>query len=138
LAARGSAENAESAERRSSTMPQYLAPGVYVEEVASGIKPIAGVGTSTAGFIGVVAGDVEMPPRPGQAQGASGSDPARYPVAEAGRPHLVTSWEAFKNLFGDLQLGNLLLAHAVYGFFNNGGSRCWVVRVNSRGDKQDS
>jgi phage tail sheath protein FI len=36
-------------------MPQYLAPGVYVEEVPSAIKPIAGVGTSTGGFIGAVA-----------------------------------------------------------------------------------
>ena len=36
-------------------MPEYLAPGVYVEEVPSAVKPIAGVGTSTAGFIGVAA-----------------------------------------------------------------------------------
>jgi uncharacterized protein len=34
-------------------MPDYRAPGVYVEEVPSAIKPIAGVSTSTAGFIGV-------------------------------------------------------------------------------------
>ena len=33
-------------------MPEYLTPGVYVEEVSGGIKPIQGVGTSTAGFIG--------------------------------------------------------------------------------------
>ena len=36
-------------------MPEYLAPGVYVEEVPSAVKPIAGVGTSTAGFVGVAA-----------------------------------------------------------------------------------
>jgi phage tail sheath protein FI len=111
-------------------MAQYSAPGVYVEEVSSGIKPIAGVGTSTAGFVGVVADDVAMPARPGQFQRTNGSvAPIGYPLAEAGKPQLITGWEGFKNLFGDFQLGNLLLAHAVYGFFNNGGSRCWVIHV---------
>ncbi len=47
-------------------MPQYLAPGVYVEEVPSAIRPIAGVGTSTAGFIGAVADNVTMPLMPGR------------------------------------------------------------------------
>jgi hypothetical protein len=99
-------------------MPQYLAPGVYVEEVPPSVQPIAGVGTSTAGFIGEVAGNVVMP-----------SEPVAYTVADAGEPTLVTSWEQFKNSFGDVQAGNRILAHAVYGFFNNGGTRCWVARV---------
>jgi hypothetical protein len=99
-------------------MPQYLAPGVYVEEVPPSVQPIAGVGTSTAGFIGEVANDVVMP-----------SEPVAYTLAEAGEPTLVTSWEQFKNSFGDIQAGNRILAHAVYGFFNNGGTRCWVARV---------
>ncbi|HEV7872068.1 MAG TPA: phage tail sheath subtilisin-like domain-containing protein [Modestobacter sp.] len=103
-------------------MPQYFAPGVYVEEVTSGIKPISGVGTSTAGFIGAVADDVTMPLRPGQVD-------AHYAVAAEHEARLTTSWEAFTQAFGDLQFGNLVLAHAVYGFFNNGGSRCWVTRV---------
>src|SRR6266850_5581030 len=42
-------------------MAEYLAPGVYVEEVPSAVKPIAGVGTSTAGFIGVVTSTVVEP-----------------------------------------------------------------------------
>jgi phage tail sheath protein FI len=120
-------------------MPQYLAPGVYVEEVSSGIKPIAGVSTSTAGFVGVVADDVVMPARPGQfAPAATGKNakpgppqPVPYPVADALKARLVTSWEAFRTSFGDIQAGNFLLAHAVYGFFNNGGSRCWVVRISA-------
>jgi phage tail sheath protein FI len=109
-------------------MPQYLSPGVYVEEVPSSSAPIAGVGTSTAGFIGEVATSVTMPGQPGKfdAQG----DPVPYPVAAAGQPQLITSWLAFKNNFGDIQAGNTTLAHAVYGFFNNGGTRCWVTRVN--------
>jgi phage tail sheath protein FI len=120
-------------------MPQYLSPGVYVEEVPSAMQPIAGVGTSTAGFIGQVTDNVTMPPRPGQfqtdAQGNlvldTDSNPIslRYTVAPAGEPQLVTSWEGFKNRFGDFQLGNKVLAHAVYGFFNNGGTRCWIARV---------
>lgn len=126
-------------------MPQYLSPGVYVEEVKSSIQPIAGVGTSTAGFIGQVASDVVMPPIPGRfrtnSEGvlvdvddtplAEGEAPVplRYAVAPESVPQLVTSWESFKNLFGDFQPGNLTLAHAVYGFFNNGGTRCWVGRA---------
>ncbi len=43
-------------------MPQYLSPGVYVEEVPSAVKPIAGVSTSTAGFIGIVAEQLAVPP----------------------------------------------------------------------------
>lgn len=125
-------------------MPQYLAPGVYVEEVPSAIRPIAGVGTSTAGFVGLVADTVETPLRPGvnplreaTAEDTAGADLTKtretnpedfYPLAPAGEAQLVTSWESFRNSFGDLQAGNLVLAHAVYGFFNNGGTRCWVVR----------
>ena len=36
-------------------MPEYLHPGVFVEEKSSGVRPIEGVGTSTAAFIGVTA-----------------------------------------------------------------------------------
>jgi Bacteriophage tail sheath protein len=114
-------------------MPQYLAPGVYVEEVPSAIKPIAGVGTSTAGFVGAVADGVKMPLIPGRsgkkADGTTDQPDDYYVVAAAGQPRLVVSWEEFKNNFGDVQPGNQVLAHAIYGFFNNGGGRCWVTRV---------
>jgi len=118
-------------------MPQYLTPGVYVEEVPSAVKPIAGVGTSTAGFVGVVADDVSTPLLPGRtglkpgsgANAAPVREPADYYlVAAANKPVLVDSWDAFRNAFGDVQAGNTVLANAVYGFFNNGGSRAWVVR----------
>jgi hypothetical protein len=120
-------------------MPQYLSPGVYVEEVPSAVQPIAGVGTSTAGFIGRVADDVTMPDQPGVFQLNSLGDPVEdslgnpipvpYTVADAGAPQLVTSWAQFKTKLGDFQAGNLTLAHAVYGFFNNGGTRCWVAGI---------
>ena len=44
-------------------MPQYYSPGVYVEEVPSAVKPIAGVGTSTAGFVGIVPDTLNVPSR---------------------------------------------------------------------------
>jgi phage tail sheath protein FI len=113
-------------------MSKYLSPGVYVEEVPSAIRPIAGVGTSTAGFVGLAADDVTMPFRPGRPLNPEKIvDEDHYTVAPAGKAQLITNWEEFKNKFGDVQDGNLLLANAVYGFFNNGGTRCWVTRVTN-------
>jgi len=113
-------------------MPQYLTPGVYVEELPAAIRPIAGVGTSTAGFVGVVADDVAMPLMPGRT-GLDENKARRpedyYTVAPAGVAQLVDGWETFKRLFGDIADGNRTLARAVYGFFDNGGGRCWVTRV---------
>jgi hypothetical protein len=60
-----------------------------------------------------------------------------YPLAPAGQPQLITSWGQFKNSFGDFQEGNATLAHAVYGFFNNGGTRCWVTRIAGAVEKTD-
>jgi len=60
---------------------------------------------------------------------------ATFPAA-AGEPKLCTNFTEFKKFFGDF-MGNKdhnYLAHAVYGFFNNGGSRCWVMRLASAGD----
>ena len=112
-------------------MPTYSHPGVYVEEVPSAVRPIAGVGTSIAGFIGVAA-DIKgpwdakktagMPLRP---------DEEPYVQAEPLIPQPINSWTDFTQAFGDLQPANQYLAHAVYGFFNNGGSRCWVTRSAS-------
>ena len=92
-------------------MPIYLSPGVYVEEVPSGSAPIAGVSTSTAGFIGVVPDDVAMPSLP---------DGTAYPLAPAGAAQLVTSWTEYTRRFGsqggDVR-GPTALSHAVRGFF---------------------
>ena len=104
----------------------YQAPGVYVEETSSPIKPISGVGTSTAGFIGVVPDDIDMPDLPPQL--AVGTT-TKYVVAAENVERLVTSWDEFTQAFGDLQADNEALAHAVRGFFANGGSRCFVVRT---------
>ena len=106
-------------------MPQYMSPGVYVEEVPSGTAPIAGVGTSTAGFVGLVPDGATMPKKP---------DGTQYTLAPAGVPQLVTNFTEFTHSFGDVASrvdSDSALGHAIRGFFLNGGTRAWVTRVNS-------
>jgi hypothetical protein len=92
-------------------MPEYLAPGVYIEEVPSGSKPIEGASTSTAAVVGMT---------------------QRGPV---NTPTLVTSAGSYARQFGGLLHPDLFsggrdaLPYAAEGFFGNGGSRLWVVRV---------
>ena len=92
-------------------MAEYLSPGVYVEEFESGSKPMEGVSTSTAGFIGLA---------------------ERGPVE--GVPQLVTNPADFHRMYGGYLSENEFgeyryLAYAVEQFFLNGGSRCFVCRV---------
>jgi hypothetical protein len=206
-------------------MPEYLSPGVYVEEVPSSIKPIAGVRTSTAAFIGVVPNVITMleenpnydPTRtaddnptyftwkftePDEAvdeltpakdartraeadlkekRAAAERDPKAFQVANAvfaqrqkavlraqnhkqagtladvGQPILCTTFGDFTRSFGSFSTDGLLphavpptapdpktgatsapgqsqLAHGVFGFFNNGGTRCYVMRFRSLDD----
>ena len=106
-------------------MPQYMSPGVYVEEVPSGTAPIAGVGTSTGGFVGLIPDGVAMPAMP---------DGTRYTLAPAGEPQLVTNFTEFTTRFGEVASkvdANSVLGHAVRGYFVNGGTRLWVTRVAS-------
>src|SRR4051812_8083397 len=93
-------------------MPTYLTPGVYVEEVPSASKPIEGVGTSTAAFVGLAPGG-----------------PVNKPVR-------ISNWTQFAKVYGDQAepengpfMPGAYLAHSVFGFFQNGGTDCWVVRV---------
>ena len=89
-------------------MPTYLSPGVYVEEVESGSRPIEGVGTAVAAFVGLA---------------------DQGPVHE---PTLVTSWAQYTRVFGEFVEGSYL-AHSVYGYFQNGGGACYIVRVGGNG-----
>ena len=135
-------------------MPSYLSPGVYVEEVPSAIKAIAGVSTSTAAFIGIVPDVVNLVARnrdfdPSVATSKS-SKLVQFTVpTPAKKVMLLTNWSEFTRAFGDLvgdetkpaasgtpavDAGYRNLAHAVYGFFNNGGSRCYVGRVTAEVD----
>jgi uncharacterized protein len=167
-------------------MPQYLAPGVYVEEVPSAVKAIAGVGTSTAGFIGVVpdtpvpgdevsneslgTGDgkkktftlantpvitsgvvisvngvaatatvtntqdssqVELETAPAKDKVVTASYTRATPAVSPGVAKLCTTFSEYKKIFGGFMADGGYLTHAVYGFFNNGGSRCYVARVRA-------
>jgi hypothetical protein len=89
-------------------MPEYLSPGVYVEEISEGPRPIQGVGTSTAGFLG------------GTERGPTD-------------PKLVTSLADYERRFGGFATDSYLPS-AVEGFFRNGGSRCYVGRVTPDAD----
>ncbi len=101
-------------------MPEYLAPGVYVEETSFRAKSIEGVSTSTAGFVG----------------------PARYgPINDV--PELVTSFAEFERVFGTadpLDFGESEPAHnhlalGVRAFFDNGGRRVYIARLYRPGDR---
>lgn len=96
-------------------MPEYLAPGVYVEEVPSGIKPIEGVSTSTAGFLG-----------------RTERGPAEV--------NFVDSFLEYQRLYGGFvaQPADMYLPHAVKGFFDNGGKRAYLARVVKDGATEAS
>jgi phage tail sheath protein FI len=103
-------------------MPEYLAPAVYVEETSFRSKPIEGVGTSTAAFVGLTA-------RGPSSTGAAGI-----------MPPLLTRIADFERIYGaanDLRLGSAIvpnyLAHAARAFFENGGGRLYVARVPGTG-----
>ncbi|HEX3034028.1 MAG TPA: phage tail sheath family protein [Thermodesulfobacteriota bacterium] len=90
-------------------MPEYLSPGVYIEEFEIGAKPIEGVSTSTAGFLG---------------------EAERGPTL----PRLVTSWLDYQRVFGSYFGDDKYLPYAVEGFFMNGGRRCYIGRIVKAGD----
>jgi phage tail sheath protein FI len=102
-------------------MPEYLSPGVYVEEVPSGIRPIEGVGTSTGAFIGVA--------EKGPIGGAQYED-------GPGRPVLITNFGDFTRTFGGF-ISNQFLAYAVQQFFGEGGTRCYITRAAHFGDTSE-
>jgi phage tail sheath protein FI len=120
-------------------MPTYQTPGIYIEEISTGTRPIEAVGTSTAGFIGTA------------------------PNAEAhvNEALAVNSWSQFLKEFVVLDskaapllqedgkntpppqvvlkstplpvLKSTPLSQAVFGFFQNGGSRCYIVNIGQNG-----
>src|SRR5690554_3573259 len=88
-------------------MPSYLSPGVYIEEIPSGSKPIEGVGTSTAVFLGYTLHGPQD------------------------TPTLISSWDDYDKQFGGLRPGSPqdLMGRAVYAYYQNGGSKAYVVRI---------
>lgn len=192
-------------------MPEYLSPGVYVEEIASAVQAIAGVSTSTAAFIGILPDTVDIPepnpsydptrkaatagapgsappppdtgtartsassgragrtapapdpgdggqPAPGDSSSTAGStaaagagsapDPRLSPFitkqftiqVAPGESKLVTNFGEFRRSFGGFSTdpSHNRLVHAAFGFFNNGGSRLYVVRLKSDAQLDDA
>lgn len=107
--------------------PSYLSPGVYVEEIDRGSKPIEAVGTAVAAFIGYTERAEDARPEGTRSL--------------LGKPTLVTNWSQYVQKFGGFVKG-AYLPDSVYGYFNNGGSRCYIVSVKSLGaaspDDKDS
>src|SRR5262245_19745031 len=85
-------------------MPEYLAPGVYIEEIERGPRPIEGVPTSTAAFLGLT---------------------QRGPL----RPRFLTGYGEYTRWFGSVFAPGQFMPHAVAGFFENGGRRLYVSRI---------
>src|SRR6266581_3929052 len=103
-------------------MPQYLAPGVYIEEVSFRSKSIEGASTTTTGFIG----------------------PTRYGPIDLDN-ELITSLGDFKRIYGDgeqLEFGTSFLHnytwHAARGFFAEGGRQLYISRCFRRIDTETS
>jgi phage tail sheath protein FI len=91
-------------------MANLFYPGVYVEEIPSGVRPIAAASTSIAAFIG-------------EAEKGSIGDAVK-----------VSNFTEYQNLYGGF-LDKSRLSHAVYQFFNNGGTQCYIVRVSGENTK---
>jgi uncharacterized protein len=95
----------------------YKAPGVYIEEIDRGSRPIEGVSTAVAGFVGFT-------------EDVRGG-------AELLKPMLVTNWTQYLNYFASPNSNgftefNAYLPFAVYGYFINGGGRCWITSIGTQ------
>jgi phage tail sheath protein FI len=95
----------------------YFAPGVYVEEVDRGSRPLEGISMNVAGFVGFtedVRGDAEL-----------------------FKPIMITNWEQYKQYFAKLDSDGFTdfgayLPFAVQGWFLNGGGRCWITSIGTK------
>jgi phage tail sheath protein FI len=94
-------------------VPEYLSPGVYIEEVNTGPRPIEGVGTAMAAFVGFA------------------------PGGRLNEPVLIANWSQYVEEFSVREEGGrrnphlkgAYLSHAVYGYFLNKGGRCYITRI---------
>lgn len=90
---------------------KYQSPGIYSNIVSSGNKPIESVGSSTVGMLG------------------------QCSMGPVNKPMLVTSWAQYVKTFGGVAEGGIL-AHSVYGFFLNGGSRAYICNIGEKKEGQ--
>jgi len=96
----------------------YYAPGVYIEEVDKGTKPIQGVATSVTAFIGFTQRAEKF------------NDDELTTRSILGEPTLVTNWTQYQRYFGSYH-EDAYLPYSVRGFFDNGGARCYVISIRA-------
>lgn len=101
----------------------YATPGVYVEEVDRGTKPIEAAGASIAAFVGITqeASIKRIDPETGERE---------IVTSVVNKATLVTNWTQFTEIFGGLS-ASAYLPDAVYGYFNNGGGPCYITSIHS-------
>ena len=101
----------------------YASPGVYVEEVDRGTKPIQAAGTSMAAFVGITA--------EASTKALNAATGKRTAVeSRINKPTLVTSWTQYTDSFGEFVSG-AFLPDAVYGYFANGGGPCYITSLRA-------
>ena len=96
----------------------YQSPGVYIENVNRGTKPIEGVGTAVAAFVGFTA----------KAEGSAKNGDG--PVTLLNKATKVTNWSQYERHFGSF-VEEAFLPNAVYGYFANGGGQCYIISLDT-------
>lgn len=111
----------------------YKSPGVYVEEIDRGTKPIEAVGTSIAAFIGITseASFKKLDPDTGKRI----PDPDQE--SRLNKATLITNWTQFADVFGEFVPG-AYLPDAVYNYFANGGGPCYVTSLRAVNESQQT
>lgn len=109
----------------------YKSPGVYVEEIDRGTKPIEAVGTSIAAFIGITAEASYKKLDP--ATGKRVPDPDQE--SRLNKATLVTNWTQYADVFGEFVPG-AYLPDAVYSYFANGGGPCYITSLRAVNETQ--
>ncbi len=96
----------------------YLHPGVYIEEIPSGSKPIEGVATSVAAFVGYT---------------------TKGPIGE---PQPILKWDSYDQQYGGIrdtqEIEGDPMGFSVSAFFQNGGTKAYIVRITRDWNKDDS
>jgi phage tail sheath protein FI len=109
----------------------YKSPGVYVEEIDRGTKPIEAAGTSIAAFIGITAEASYKKLDP--ATGKLVPDPDQE--ARLNKATLITNWTKYTEIFGEF-VANAYLPDAVYNYFANGGGPCYITSLRALNEAQ--
>ncbi|MEZ4832330.1 MAG: hypothetical protein R2873_10080 [Caldilineaceae bacterium] len=101
-------------------MPEYLSPGVYVEEIDRGPRPLEATNTSTAVFVGFTE----------KAEEVRSVDGEKIVSNLLNKPTYVTNWSQYREKFGGFVDG-AVTPQSIYGFFQNGGTKAYVVSLRT-------